>query len=149
MIQGSGGKGQRLTSASLVCLLFQGQVHRLRNRAADRKIRCLFDLFCFLRQLSAFLLPFFVVPESLYPPHFPSPVYTPNCLSSLPPFLPPILHRFIWHVPVLIVQPEPLALFKICIRMLFLYSSKRRHVESLLNCSANRWRFSRGLYEIK
>lgn len=33
--------------------------------------------------------------------------------------------------------------------MLFLYSSKRRHVESLLNCSANRWRFPRCLYEIK
>lgn len=32
--------------------------------------------------------------------------------------------------------------------MLFLYSSKRRHVESLLNCSANRWKFSRCLYEI-
>lgn len=44
---------------------------------------------------------------------------------------------------------ESLALFKICIRMLFLYSSKRRHVEFLLNCSANRWRFSRCLYEIK
>lgn len=54
-----------------------------------------------------------------------------------------------WHIPVLIVQAEPLALFKICIRMLFLYSSKRRHVESLLNRSANRWRFSRCLYEIK
>lgn len=33
--------------------------------------------------------------------------------------------------------------------MLFLYSSKRRHVEFLLNCSANRWRFSCCLYEIK
>lgn len=33
--------------------------------------------------------------------------------------------------------------------MLFLYTSKRRHVEPLLNCSANRWRFSRCLYEIK
>lgn len=64
-------------------------------------------------------------------------------------FHPPILHQLIWHIPALIVQAEPLALFKICIRMLFLYSSKRRHVESLLNCSANRWRFSRCLYEIK
>lgn len=71
-------------------------------------------------------------------------------LSTLPARFsshPPILHPFIWHVPALIVQAEPLALFKIW--MLFLYSSKRRHVEALLNCSANRWRFSRCLYEIK
>lgn len=39
---------------------------------------------------------------------------------------PPTLHQLIWHVPVLIVQPEPLAL---CMRMLFFCSSKRRHVE--------------------
>ena len=77
-------------------------------------------------------------------PHLPPP-RLPTSFS----FHPPILHRLIWHIPALIVQAEPLALFKICIRMLFLYSSKRRHVESLLNCSANRWRFSRCLYEIK
>lgn len=71
---------------------------------------------------------------------FPS-IYLPNSLSTLP--------SSIGLIPVLIVQAEPLALFKIYIRMLFLYSSKRRHVEPLLNCSANRWRFSRCLYEIK
>lgn len=71
------------------------------------------------------------------------------CLPTWFSFHPPVLHQFIWHIPVLIVQAQPLALFKICIRMLFLYSSKRRHVEPLLNCSANRWRFSRCLYEIK
>lgn len=65
----------------------------------------------------------------------------PNKISSPPAPLPPILHQYIWHIPMLIVQAEPLALFRICIRMLFLYNSKQRHVEPLLNCSANRRRF--------
>lgn len=68
-------------------------------------------------------------------------------LSSPPP--PPILHQYIWHIPVLIVQAELPALFRICIRMLFLYNSKQRHVEPLLNCSANRRRFQRCLYKIR
>lgn len=76
-------------------------------------------------------------------------MFTYLILLIPPNFHPPVLQRSVWHVPAFIVQAEPLALFKICIRMLFLYSSKRRHVEALLKRSANRWRFSRRLYEIK
>lgn len=70
-----------------------------------------------------------------------TPFASPSRMSSPPAPLPPILHQYSWHIPVLIVQAEPLALCRICIRMLFLYNCKQRHVGPLLNCSANRRRF--------
>lgn len=142
LTQGSGRRGPEgdpLPVLSVWCL-------KVRSTGSEtglltRKICCFdFTLSCL------FLLPF-CSRSSLLTFSTPSP--PPPRLPTTFSFHPPILHRLIWHIPSLIVQAEPLALFKICIRMLFLYSSKRRHVESLLNCSANRWRFSRCLYEIK
>lgn len=138
LIQRSGRRGQRATHAGPVCLVLQGQVCHVRNGTVDRKI-CCFDL-----TLSSL---FVVAGRSLLLltfPQPPPPVYLPNSLSTLPSSI-----VSSGTSQFLIVQAEPLALFKICIRMLFLYGSKRRHVECLLNCSANRWRFSRCLYEIK
>lgn len=105
-------QGQRATCTSPFCLLLQGQLYHFRNKAVDRKICCFDFTLSSPHSLHSVLL-LLLSPVPLCALHSP-------CLSTQLSFL----HQFVWHVPVLIVQAEPLARFKICIRMLFFISQQ-------------------------